>query len=62
MDLEKDAERVNNKELDKEYELPDGEKVILNEERFLVPEILFDPSKLGKGKILGCHELIFKSI
>lgn len=44
-----------------EYIMPDGSELIINEERFKAPEILFEPSKAGLEH-LGLHELIVSSI
>ena len=44
-----------------EYIMPDGSELLINEERFKAPEILFDPSKAGLEN-LGLHELIVSSI
>jgi centractin len=44
-----------------EYIMPDGSELLVNEERFKAPEILFDPSKAGLEH-LGIHELIVSSI
>lgn len=43
------------------YELPDGNVVTIQSERFRIPEVLFQPSMLGK-EAGGIHELLFKSI
>merc|ERR1712178_452226 len=40
---------------DKTYELPDGNIVTVGSERFRCPEVLFQPSLLGK-EALGIHE------
>jgi actin, other eukaryote len=34
-------------ELEQYYELPDGNKIVYANERFRVPELLFDPSMIG---------------
>lgn len=44
-----------------EYIMPDGSELLVNEERFRAPEILFDPSKAGLEH-LGLHELIVSAI
>ena len=43
------------------YELPDGNIVVLGNERFRCPEVLFQPSLLGKD-MCGIHEYLFKSV
>jgi actin-related protein len=47
--------------LDKTYELPDGQLVIIGSERFRAPEVLFQPSFLGMESY-GIHEAAFKSV
>jgi actin-related protein len=39
------AEKVT--EMQKEYVLPDGEKVVIGAERFLAPEVFFNPGVIG---------------
>jgi len=48
-------------ELEKDYELPDGNKIIIGNERFRCPEVLFQPSLIGK-EFAGVHEALFNSI
>jgi len=43
------------------YELPDGNLVTLGSERFRCPEVLFQPSLVGKESS-GVHEIVFQSI
>jgi len=43
------------------FSLPDGRQISLNEERFLCPEALFDPQKIGV-EAPGIAELTFRSI
>ena len=45
----------------REYELPDGKVITLNEERFLCPEVLFRPSLIAK-EAGGIHLLIYNAI
>ena len=47
--------------LEKSYELPDGSEIILGNERFRTPEVLFQPSLIGR-EALGVHDCIFQSI
>ena len=47
--------------LDKSYELPDGQVLTLNSERFLCPEPLFKPSLLGRSSV-GIHEACYNCI
>eukprot|EP01084_Bolivina_argentea_P311504 539211_1 len=44
-----------------EYELPDGQKIAINTERYCCTEILFKPQLIGI-KQDGIHEIIFKAI
>jgi len=50
-----------NTELEKNYELPDGNVITIGSERFRCPETLFQPTFIGKEE-KGVHELTFKSI
>ncbi|KAL8200155.1 hypothetical protein R6Q57_011494 [Mikania cordata] len=47
--------------IEKSYELPDGEAIIIGEERFRCAEALFRPSLL-KREVDGIHEITYKSI
>jgi len=46
---------------DIDYELPDGNVVTINSQRFRCPEALFQPSLLGK-ELSGIHQTTFDSI
>ncbi|KAF8406832.1 hypothetical protein HHK36_005953 [Tetracentron sinense] len=48
-------------ELDRQYELPDGQVITIGAGRFRCPEVLFDPNRVGKEGG-GVHEIVFKSI
>lgn len=48
-------------ELEKIFELPDGNKINLVAERFRVPEVLFDPSICGR-ELMGIHQATFKCV
>jgi actin-related protein len=48
-------------ELERNYELPDGEIVTIGAERFRCPETLFKPSLLGLENV-GIHQMAFNSI
>jgi len=50
-----------NGELEKQYELPDGQIIQIANERFRCPEVLFKPSLIGMEQ-QGVHELTFQSI
>ena len=47
--------------LEESYELPDGQSIIIGNERFRVPEALFQPSLLGMEAV-GIHEISYNSI
>ena len=44
------------------YEMPDGRKLLIGNERFRCPEILFQPALCGKRDIKGVHEQVYESI
>ena len=48
-------------ELEKQYELPDGNVITIGNERFRCPEVLFQPSLIGKESH-GIHETLFATI
>merc|ERR1712036_47568 len=48
-------------DLEKTYELPDGNIITLGNERFRCPEVLFQPSYIGK-EAAGIHDTTFQSI
>jgi len=52
---------VESSEKEKTYELPDGSTIAVGSERFRCPEVLFQPSLLGK-EALGIHDTVFRSI
>jgi len=52
---EKDTKQSN------PYFLPDGTMLSLGNERYLAPEIMFNPSKIGL-EYPGIHELAFSSL
>ena len=45
----------------KEYELPDGQKISIGDELITCPEALFNPSNLGFN-VPGIHETVFNSV
>jgi actin beta/gamma 1 len=47
--------------LEKSYELPDGNVIIIGNERFRCPEVLFQPSFIGK-EASGIHDCTFQTI
>jgi len=48
-------------EMEKTYELPDGQVITISNERFRCPEVLFQPSFVGKEDE-GVHKLTYNSI
>lgn len=56
---EKEAKESHSCE--KNYELPDGRKILIGKERFECPEILFQPQKAGM-QLEGIHNYCFDSV
>lgn len=48
-------------EIEKQYELPDGQKIVVGNERFRVAEVLFKPSLIGKESN-GIDRTVYESI
>merc|ERR1719162_1367215 len=48
-------------DLEKIFELPDGNKINLVAERFRVPEVLFDPAICGR-ELMGIHQATYKCV
>ncbi len=59
-----DSELINSEtssDVEKNYELPDGQVITIGNERFRCPEVLFKPSLIGKESE-GVHKLTYESI
>jgi actin-related protein len=46
---------------EKTFELPDGNVIVVGNERFRCPEVLFKPSMIGKESV-GIHQYVFDTI
>jgi len=55
------ASAENSAQVEKQYELPDGQVISIGTERFRCPEVLFQPSLDGQ-EVQGIHETAFNSI
>jgi len=55
------AEAENSSEIEKTYELPDGNVITIANERFRCPEVLFQPQMIGMEQE-GIHQLTFQSV
>ena len=55
------AKAETSSDMEKQYELPDGNVITLGNKRFRCPEVLFQPNTIGMESA-GVHRLTFDSI
>mmetsp|Transcript_12702 Transcript_12702/g.14439 ORF Transcript_12702/g.14439 Transcript_12702/m.14439 type:complete len:378 (+) Transcript_12702:230-1363(+) len=60
-DFNQEIKKSNNTDIKKSYELPSGDVITIDTERFRCPEVLFRPSLIGMEEV-GIHELVGSAI
>jgi len=61
LDFNEEMENFSKGEKESDYEMPDGSIVKIGNERFRCPEVLFNPTMIGK-QFPGMHKLTYDSI
>ncbi|CAF2765511.1 unnamed protein product [Rotaria sp. Silwood2] len=62
LDFEQELTTVNcSNNIDKNYELPDGQRITIGNERFRCSEVLFKPTMIGQRE-LGIAEMVYDTI
>merc|ERR1712182_78503 len=62
LDFEEEVKKAaESSALEKSFELPDGNIIVIGNERFRCPEVLFQPSFIGK-EASGIHDCTFQTI
>ena len=60
-DLDAESRIYKERNMSRKYALPDGNHVVLNDVMYETPEVLFNPSLIGR-EMLGVHEAVNDSI
>jgi len=62
LDYDKTMEEIKtSSEHQRDFELPDGQVIQIDSERFRCPEVLFKPNFIGK-EFAGVHKQVYDSI